>query len=671
MATRQRARTIVKPVKLDPASVSVEVDALEEKLRQIGDVVQWAMRNREHACLRDDETEQECINRIIRQMQIDGVFDAISGSRESALRSHLKYLTILRLDTLHYLSVTLVHKPGASEADILLEVTFDGGAGKFFRDMATECQGLLQSVFEDCESWTEVESGEKPLWKWLLEKNHPWGVFYFGNTGRTVTQIREERALRESVVGIARRRDTEVNSRLELWECIKADLTPEQKRLVDEIPPRPWWAMVFRKDTYRVFINCVSLALKASFWVIGLTSVYAHLKELDPVQILPFLPEGSLLYGHFEAAVFAVAGPVLILLIALGYWRSLIPKTPRVSWKITFELKSVGKSAWFGLNLSALVGLVMIFYWALSVIPWPAVFLIMLYVALGLVTLVLGLFAILFAWQLAPSFLILVGILLLVMTRCLVHLSDNVAYFFSYWALAAIFLYLIPLGVLWRNLYKLRQLESTGTVAYPELKGGKLNILRRRDTEQMQSHLVAVFDRKDDALILKNMKFVFLGLQLAHYLYFNKGWLGSISTIHSARWVKLGGDRYIFYANYDFSFAGYLGLFADQEGTTAVFGHAEGFPRPYMLMWDGARSEQMFKDYARDKQKESLIWYSAYPDLTVMDIERASRLRIALGRSVDSVNTRAMTIFRRAFHRAPLDEAEISEIIRVDLKAGT
>jgi hypothetical protein len=248
-------------------------------------------------------------------------------------------------------------------------------------------------------------------------------------------------------------------------------------------------------------------------------------------------------------------------------------------------------------------------------------------------------------------------------------MPHSVLHYLKYWALGIIVVYAAVLALIVSDLIRVRSQERLDTVEYPELDEARMRKVRRRDDPQMHSHLVAVTDYKPGKLRTRNLSTVYRVLQIAHDYYFNKGWLGSISTIHSARWVTLDDGRFVFFANYDFSFSGYLGQFSDQVGTTAVFGHSEGFPRPHMLMWDGARSEQLFKDYARSKQLESLVWYSAYPTVTAQDMERAIRLCEALKRTTDTKDSGLLASFWRAW-RPPLDDAAISEILRRDLKAG-
>jgi hypothetical protein len=130
-------------------------------------------------------------------------------------------------------------------------------------------------------------------------------------------------------------------------------------------------------------------------------------------------------------------------------------------------------------------------------------------------------------------------------------------------------------------------------------------------------------------------------------LFATQGNLSGIVTIHFARWLILPGKgnerhRLLFFSNYDGSWENYLGEFIDHAsvGLTAIWSNTEsnaklngklgGFPRTLMLglfsdTWSsifpaGARDEQRFKAFARNSQRPELIWYSAYPDLSVKNI---------------------------------------------------
>ena len=114
---------------------------------------------------------------------------------------------------------------------------------------------------------------------------------------------------------------------------------------------------------------------------------------------------------------------------------------------------------------------------------------------------------------------------------------------------------------------------------------------------------------------------------------FNRGQLSGVKTIHFARWVSLDdGRRVIFASNYDGSVESYMDDFVDKVawGLNAVFSNGVGFPRTTLLLFGGARDEQAFKDYLRCHQMPTQVWFSAYGDLTAINIENNALIRAGL-----------------------------------------
>jgi hypothetical protein len=114
---------------------------------------------------------------------------------------------------------------------------------------------------------------------------------------------------------------------------------------------------------------------------------------------------------------------------------------------------------------------------------------------------------------------------------------------------------------------------------------------------------------------------------------FNRGRLSGVVTIHFARWVFLDEKRRLFFAsNYDGSQESYMDDFIDKVawGLNAVFSNGKGYPRTNWLVLDGAKDEEDFKGYLRVHQVITPVWYSAYPELTAVNIENNARIRAGL-----------------------------------------
>jgi len=61
-----------------------------------------------------------------------------------------------------------------------------------------------------------------------------------------------------------------------------------------------------------------------------------------------------------------------------------------------------------------------------------------------------------------------------------------------------------------------------------------------------------------------------------------------------------------------------------------VFGNESGYPRTHWLFGAGARDESGFKAFLRGHQIPTQAWYSAYPELTAINVDANARLRAGL-----------------------------------------
>jgi hypothetical protein len=134
-------------------------------------------------------------------------------------------------------------------------------------------------------------------------------------------------------------------------------------------------------------------------------------------------------------------------------------------------------------------------------------------------------------------------------------------------------------------------------------------------------------------------------INLLSRFWFNVGTLGDIPTILSARWVLIdSGRRLLFLDNYGGAWDSYLNEFIDMaavKGLNAIWTntYVEGqararcsFPETRFYFWMGAQAEQPFKAYVRESQIETIMWYSAYPTLSVVNINTSTAIRQSLSR---------------------------------------
>jgi hypothetical protein len=101
------------------------------------------------------------------------------------------------------------------------------------------------------------------------------------------------------------------------------------------------------------------------------------------------------------------------------------------------------------------------------------------------------------------------------------------------------------------------------------------------------------------------------------------GSLIGISTIHFVKWLVIDhGRRLLMISDYDGSWESYIDEFAEMilSGLDAIWSTSYGYPP------DGARDLPAFKRFLRSHQVASEVFFSAYPDATVLNIvnDRAS-----------------------------------------------
>jgi hypothetical protein len=105
------------------------------------------------------------------------------------------------------------------------------------------------------------------------------------------------------------------------------------------------------------------------------------------------------------------------------------------------------------------------------------------------------------------------------------------------------------------------------------------------------------------------------------------GSLIGISTIHFVRWLLIDdGRRLVMLSDYDGSWESYIDEFAEMilSGLDAIWNTSLGFPP------DGARDLPAFKRFLRSHQVPAEIFFSAYPDETVLNIVNNLTLAHAL-----------------------------------------
>ncbi|MGH9347343.1 MAG: hypothetical protein ACRD26_08760 [Vicinamibacterales bacterium] len=179
----------------------------------------------------------------------------------------------------------------------------------------------------------------------------------------------------------------------------------------------------------------------------------------------------------------------------------------------------------------------------------------------------------------------------------------------------------------------LRRHERSDAQFPPATDFAHVATLAQNEDRFVQNQMSAVNNLKPGRFRLFTLRTVLRVIDLAGRYVFTRGRLGTIPSIHFARWVIIdNGRRVLFLSNFDGSWENYLGDFVDKaaDGLTAVWSNTEGFPASRWLVKDGATDEQRFKARARNSQIVTQVWYSAYKTLSVQNINNNAQIRAGL-----------------------------------------
>ncbi|HEY8693452.1 MAG TPA: hypothetical protein VIR57_12005 [Chloroflexota bacterium] len=200
---------------------------------------------------------------------------------------------------------------------------------------------------------------------------------------------------------------------------------------------------------------------------------------------------------------------------------------------------------------------------------------------------------------------------------------------------ALLLLFMLPFGIFflpfWLILLRLHEMSDKLSQDKPD--PARVKALAAAEDHQVQNQFTAIgyfkpgWFRRFTAIVALWM------VNNAARHYFNNGQLTGVTTIHFARWIPLDSRRRLLFAsNYDGSLESYMDDFIDKVawGLNAVFSNGIGYPRTNWLVLDGARDELAFKNFLRLRQIPTQVWYSAYGNLTAMNIQNNAKLRAGL-----------------------------------------
>ena len=247
----------------------------------------------------------------------------------------------------------------------------------------------------------------------------------------------------------------------------------------------------------------------------------------------------------------------------------------------------------------------------------------------------------------------------------------------AFWAVAPTILWgllslvvTVPLIILWLR-YRERRDSSLDA---PHVNERLLREMIKREDWVAQNHMGSLLPIRSGVLRATILHAGHLGLGLLLRVVAREGYLGSMRTVHFAHWAFLNNDsRLLFFSNFDHSWDSYLDDFIEKAhvGLTLAWGCGVGFPPTRFLIYDGASHGRQFKNWALASRAVSRFWYSAYPALTVDQIERNYRVANGL-RQPSLIEKEAWSgcgIYSSAYP-AGADLEVGAEIARADAGAG-
>lgn len=205
--------------------------------------------------------------------------------------------------------------------------------------------------------------------------------------------------------------------------------------------------------------------------------------------------------------------------------------------------------------------------------------------------------------------------------------------------LGLILLGLLPLIIIWILIvhFFFERKDVNFTKKRSELDNDFLTELEKYEDWKNQNQFTQLVDMKEGKVRLITMKVMFLLASGLIKFFFVKGKLMGIPTIHFAKWVMFeNNSRVLFFSNFDGSWQQYLGDFIDNSGwgLTGIFSNTKVFPKTNFLIRGGAYEEEHFLAWSRNSELVTNVWYAAYPDLSIKNVNNNTKIRVQLVKSL-------------------------------------
>ena len=554
---------------------------------------------------------------------------------------------------------------------LLVEFNVDGSEQEFFTWLSVNQEKFASRVFGSCVGYPEKYDSQR-LRKFLNAGAQPTQLHHIGNTGRQLKQVKNELKIftwLTSWLADSSHYTAEVSSRSRLWDKLDEDLRRDKEvgqiyeEAVTNFRERPFLVRFnpFYKDSRAALAGVFGHYLKLALMVAGLISLLFISEQylsilvvlilaitavklflnwrLLPRHLKPFVKIKAYLktcFGALKEGISLLAGLALLTLILSNFSltkTSVLLILTYIYLLLAIVLMSIAvylvylRSGLLALAITFLV-LAVVSFSESQALPLPCILVLLLLVVF--VTLIAS-------WGFLLSAIITTGLAGLQLVRVSLDLSGYLPtvaqdlpwnpFLWSLGLLACALLTII-LGIL-RVLFKIRQLETVQKPLDSDIASKQLpQRVGAREDMQFQNHLATVTDIIPGPLRRQTLYVVMRSINLLGRLIENRRFLGTIATIHFARFM-IYRDRLIFIGNYDGSWGAYLGDFHGAEGLTAIWSNTQlrgvaNFPRSLALFFRGAQRERRFKRYSRNAQVETLIWYSAYPGRSTLEIFQAT-----------------------------------------------
>ncbi|WP_213289929.1 hypothetical protein [Bradyrhizobium sp. sGM-13] len=604
------------------------------------------------------------------------------------------------IPTLHFCSFSILDKEDEFDAYLVFEATFDGSREDFLSDLLRLAPDGMHELYSHCVGYPVSGHAIPHITReFLLRHDVGAHTFFCGSPGRSAVQIQDEHRLRTAIVEHLSTVTSTIPPRLSgLFEDVRSFIRSKTNYRWAEQPPPVPWEVRFRRAIVAAALALVAItacgfgvALAARFGLgpfsmnRSILAILAWTNQFGTILAAELaVLQNPWLDVALQAAVPLVGLSFIWILIRFGELRlsgsSKRPRDQSFARRFFLHIAIILRSG----TLVFLAGATALaFLEALKTSPGSGSLLMSLFL-LGVVLLALlvlqhyattlklsarltkltlrqeaerrlRLDLVNFGRAISVAFGILVIARYLPLT-----INGNLADFctivveaslviVAYGVIGALAAYAIGF-ILFLEIRRRERRDKRKLGDPAELMArARVNAAKYAREESgnnaRQNHLASVTRVKPGLFRICLLRGALFVIGLLSRFWYNRGELGGIPTILSARWVLIDrGRRLLFLDNYGGAWESYLNEFIDMtavKGLNAIWtntfvkvhGRSYGFPETRFLFWRGAQAERPFKAYVRESQIETIAWYSAYLALSVVNINANSRLRRSLSKS--------------------------------------